>query len=115
MENNTLHKTILFDFYGDLLTDKQREYFDLYHNEDLSLSEIAEKANITRNGVYDIIKRAEKILIEFELKTGLVQKWLDTRKEIEEAIKLTNEIKQSSNINTEKINELLFVLNNIKE
>jgi len=115
MDDNTLHMTILFDFYGELLTDKQKEYFDLYHNEDLSLSEIAEKAKITRNGVYDIIKRAEKILTEFELKTGLAKKWLDTRQDIEEAIKLTKEIKQSpiNNIN-DLTNKLLKLLENIQ-
>jgi len=96
MDNETLHKTILFDFYGELLTDKQREYFDLYHNEDLSLSEIAEKAGITRHGVYDVINRAEKILLKTEEKTGIVKKWMDTREEIDEAIKLAEKIKQQS-------------------
>ena len=51
MDDNKLRHTMLFDFFGELLSDKQREYFDLYHNEDYSLSEIAEKANISRQGV----------------------------------------------------------------
>ena len=79
MDNDTLIMTMMFDFFGDLLTDKQREYYDLYHNEDLSLSEIAEKAGITRQGVYDIITRAEKSLVMMEQKTGVVRKWIDTR------------------------------------
>ena len=79
MNDDTLLMTMLFDFYGDLLTGKQREYFDLYHNEDLSLSEIAEKTGISRQGVYDIIKRAEKALAEIEHKSGVVRKWRETR------------------------------------
>jgi len=83
MDNETLFNTMLFDFFGDLLTDKQQEYFDLYHNEDLSLSEIAESAGISKQGVYDIITRAEKTLIEIETKTGIIKKWCETRLELE--------------------------------
>jgi len=86
MEDETLHKTMLFDFFGDLLTEKQREYFDLYHNEDLSLSEIAERVGISKQGVYDIIMRAEKSLEDVEAKTGIIQKWRVTRFELEQAI-----------------------------
>ena len=52
-------RTMLFDFYGELLTEKQREYFDLHYNEDLSLAEIAALTGISRQGVWDIIRRAE--------------------------------------------------------
>ena len=85
MKNETLLNTMLFDFFGDLLTDKQQEYFDLYHNEDLSLSEIAESAGISKQGVYDIITRAEKILNETEQKTGIVQKWFKARIELQQS------------------------------
>ena len=50
-------RTMLFDFYGELLTEKQREYFDLHYNEDLSLAEIAALTGISRQGVWDIIRR----------------------------------------------------------
>ena len=59
MENSRVMRSMLFDFYGELLTDKQREYFDLHYNEDLSLAEIAEQSGISRQGVWDIIRRAE--------------------------------------------------------
>ena len=85
MDDETLVMTMLFDFFGDLLTDKQREYFDLYHNEDLSLSEIAERAGISRQGVYDIISRAEKSLKDIELKTGVVSRWLNMRVKLKRA------------------------------
>ena len=59
MKNQTYRMTMLFDFYGELLTDRQKEFFDLYYNEDLSLAEIAENAGISRQGVRDVIVRAE--------------------------------------------------------
>jgi len=85
MDDDTLLLTMLFDFFGDLLTDKQREYYDLHYNEDLSLSEIAEKAGITRQGVFDVITRAEESLKEMEQKTGVVRRWRETRKGLERA------------------------------
>lgn len=75
MRNVTLELTILFDFYGDILTEKQRELFDLYYNEDLSLAEIAEHLGITRQGVRDSIVRSEEILRNFEEKLGLAEKY----------------------------------------
>jgi len=92
MDDEKLLKTMQFDFFGDLLTEKQREYFDLYHNEDLSLSEIAERAGISRQGVYDIITRAESTLEEFEQKTGIVRKWRETRTELERANSMAREL-----------------------
>jgi len=92
MDDETLQMTMLFDFFGDLLTEKQREYFDLYHNEDLSLSEIAEKACISRQGVYDIVTRAEKTLALMEQKTGVVRRWQETRAELEKAEVLAREL-----------------------
>ena len=55
MKNQTYRMTMLYDFYGELLTDRQREFFDLYYNEDLSLAEIAENAGISRQGVRDVL------------------------------------------------------------
>ena len=70
MPDETVLRTMLFDFYGELLTEKQREYFDLHYNADLSLAEIAESSGISRQGVWDIIRRAEATLRETERKTG---------------------------------------------
>ena len=61
MKNQTFRMTMLFDFYGELLTDRQKEFYDLYYNEDLSLSEIAENYGISRQGVRDVIVRAENL------------------------------------------------------
>jgi hypothetical protein len=66
---------MLFDFYGELLTERQKEFFDLYYNEDLSLAEIAENAGISRQGVRDVIVRAEAAMQEVEDKTGIIKRF----------------------------------------
>lgn len=68
---------LLLDFYGQLLTKKQQDMLDLYYNEDLSLGEIAEHSDITRQGVRDSIKRGENRLNEYEQTLGLVQRFAD--------------------------------------
>ena len=73
MKNQAYRMALLFDFYGDMLTDRQKEFFDLYYNEDLSLAEIAENYDITRQGVRDVIVRAEGIMQELEDKTGIIR------------------------------------------
>lgn len=85
---------MLYDFYGDLLTDKQREYYDLYHNEDLSLSEIAENVGITRQGVQDIISRAENTLMETERKIGIIKRFTEMQGQIANAVSLAEKIRQ---------------------
>ena len=64
----------LLDFYGDVLTERKKEALDMYYNEDLSLAEIAEQIGISRQGVRDIIKKAEEELYFLEEKLGLAQK-----------------------------------------
>ncbi|MBR1690101.1 MAG: YlxM family DNA-binding protein [Oscillibacter sp.] len=75
MKNQTYRMTMLFDFYGELLTPRQKEFFDLYYNEDLSLAEIAENNGITRQGVRDVIVRAEAAMQEVEDKTGIIRRF----------------------------------------
>ena len=75
MKSDTFTMSMLFDFYGELLTEKQKELFDLYYNEDLSLSEIAEQAEISRQGVRDAIVRAETILRDTEDRLHLVRRY----------------------------------------
>ncbi len=75
MRDKPLEMSLLFDFYGDMLTEKQRELFDLYYNEDFSLAEIAENMGITRQAVRDSIKRAERALKEMENRLGLAARY----------------------------------------
>ncbi len=70
-----LDMIMLLDFYGDMLTSKQREFIDFYYNDDLSLAEIAENIGITRQGVRDAIKRAESQLTEMEEKLGFAARF----------------------------------------
>ncbi len=65
----------LFDFYGEMLTEKQRNVIELYYEEDLSLSEIAENQHITRQGVRDALKRAEMQMLEMEDRLQLAKRF----------------------------------------
>ena len=82
MKNQTYRMTMLFDFYGELLTERQKEFFDLYYNEDLSLAEIAENAGISRQGVRDVIVRAEAAMTEIEDKTHLIRRFFRMQDEL---------------------------------
>ena len=66
MRRDSLKQGLLLDYYGELLTQKQRLYCDLYYNQDYSLAEIAEQTGISRQGVHDSLLHAEAALIEFE-------------------------------------------------
>ena len=71
---------LLFEQYKELLTDKQREMVSLYYEEDYSLGEISENLGVSRQGVYNTLKRSEKILREYESKLHLVSKAKDQEK-----------------------------------
>lgn len=80
MKKDTVYLTMLLDYYGDLLTDKQKEYFDLHYNQDLTLAEIGEMNGISRQGVWEIVRRAEATMRAIDERTGLVAKY-NERKE----------------------------------
>jgi predicted DNA-binding protein YlxM (UPF0122 family) len=96
----------LLDFYGNILTDKQKDAIDLYYNEDLSLAEIADHVGITRQGVRDAIKRGEETLTEMEDKLGFAKKFDEHRKAFEIINKCADNMRVSkSNLNFYKIME----------
>lgn len=74
MKQDPLTMTLLYDYYGQMLSDKQQLCFDLYYNQDFSLTEIAEQVGISRQGVHDCITRAEAALRSMEEKTGCIAK-----------------------------------------
>ena len=76
--------SMLYDFYGQLLTAKQQELLKLYHEDNYSLSEIAEEFGISRQGVHDAVKKAEKVLHEYENKLGLIRKFTATERAVAE-------------------------------
>ena len=83
VKNQTYRMTMLFDFYGEVLTQRQKEFFDLYYNEDLSLGEIAENYGISRQGVRDVIVRAEGVMQEIEDKTGLLRRFMQMQDKLD--------------------------------
>lgn len=77
---DALQMTLLFDYYGELLTQRQQQCFDMRYNQDLSLAEIAQELQVSRQGVYDNLSRAESLLRNMEEKTGCVRRDLNCRK-----------------------------------
>lgn len=96
MKSQAYRMALLYDFYGDVLTERQKEFYDLYYNEDLSLAEIAENNGITRQGVRDVIVRAEGILSDLEDKTGLIKRFHAMQKQLQEIEQAASEILERS-------------------
>ncbi len=90
--SKNLEMSYLLDFYGEVLTEKQRDMMQQYFNMDLSLSEIADNFNITRQGVRDAIKRGEGILTDLEDKIGFARKYRDIVQGIEQVKTLAQNI-----------------------
>ncbi len=88
--------SILCDLYGKLLTEKQLELLNDYYNNDLSLSEIAENNNITRQAVRDNIKKGEKKLFEYEEKLSFMKRMLKQEKTIEQVLAELSKIQKDS-------------------
>ncbi len=82
----SIQDSLLLDFYEDLLTDKQKEVMRLYVNCDVSLSEIADQLSQSRQAIYDTVKNAYNQLELFEEKLGLVKKFLQEKKVVEEVL-----------------------------
>ena len=85
MEKN-VRISYLFDFYGDILSEKQSRAVELYYNDDLSLGEIAEQFGISRQGVRDLLKRSETLLVEMEEKLRLAEKFECMLEDVEKII-----------------------------
>ena len=88
--------SMLWQIYGKLLTEKQYEYIDYYYNNDLSLSEIAENDNITRQAVRDIIKKGERKLFEYEEKLLFMKKTINQEQKIQQVLWNLTKIQKDS-------------------
>lgn len=93
-----LQISLLLDFYGEMLTVKQREVVELYYNEDLSLAEIAQHSGITRQGVRDSIKRAEQQLVSYEERLGLMERFHDIQSGLDEIARHASDINEELRI-----------------
>lgn len=94
--SKNLEIAFLLDFYGEMLTDKQRDMVDYYYNEDLSLAEIAENEGISRQGVRDSIKRAEAQMLEMEERLGLARRFRRISGDIQQIRGLAETIRRYS-------------------
>lgn len=84
-------QALLYDFYGELLTEHQRSIYEDAVCNDLSLGEIATERGISRQGVHDLIRRCDKTLQEYEARLHLVEKFVDARNRVEKIIDLAQE------------------------
>lgn len=82
--DDILQLTLLYDFYGELLTEKQKQVYEMHYQNDLSLTEIGEELSISRQAVRDQLKRTEKILLDYEEKLQLVSRFQAQKKAVRE-------------------------------
>lgn len=110
---NIVKQSLLYDFYGELLTEHQRNIYEEVVFHDLSLSEIAQEQGISRQGVHDLIKRCDKILSGYEEKLHLISKFQQTRQMVEEIKKLTREYRETQDM--ELVQKIEQISNDIME
>lgn len=104
--------SILLDYYGKLLTEKQQDIMGLYYNDDLSLSEIAEINNTSRQAIYDLIKRCYKQLLSYESKLSLMKNSLELSSKKEKVLKRLNKLSEANN---EEVNSIIKEIAEILE
>ncbi len=103
---------MLYDFYGELLTDKQKEAFEKYYLEDLSLNEIGSEQGTTRQAVMDTVKRSEKLLMRYENKLHLVDKFISRKEMIE---KIQKKLDDMINDNSEYYEKICLIKKMLSE
>ena len=110
--------SLLYDFYGQLLSKRQQEVMALYHEENYSLSEIAEEFGISRQAVHDTLKKAEQALAEYEQKLGLVKTLQRSEAVIgcidEKIDALIAEFAETSSDLTVKLEEIKQIINTLE-
>lgn len=108
MFEKNLSISLLLDFYGDVLSDRQNEMLGMYYNEDCSLSEIAENFNISRQGVRSVLKKGETILLDMENKLQLASRFIKVR---EKSSEIAFELEKiNSDINNDEISSKIHSL-----
>lgn len=110
MLDTNLEASLLFDFYGQLLSPRQQEVMSLYHEENLSLAEIAEEFSISRAAVHDSLKKAEKALAQYEEKLGLVARFVKTNQAIEKIDEIIDGMESN-----EKLEEIKSIIDKLEE
>lgn len=101
-----VEQSLLFDFYGELLTEHQKSVYEDVVFADLSYTEVAEEKNISRQSVHELIKRCNKLLAEYEGKLHLVERFLVIKRKVEEIRESTNDPDKVREISDEILEEL---------
>ena len=113
---DALEMTLLFDYYGDLLTDRQKMCFDLRHNQDLSLAEIAQELQVSRQGVHDNLSRAEALLLNMEEKTGCVRRDMQCRAAAQSILQIAEALLQQDDDTVKQLaQKILAAVRNLEE
>lgn len=110
-----LEQALLYDFYGELLTEHQKEIYEQFVLDDLSLSEIAESEGISRQGVHDLVRRCQKALEGYEAKLHLVEKFLAVKEKVAQIDKVLEEWEQEKEKPKEIIERLRSISSEIIE
>lgn len=106
-----VEQSMLYDFYGELLTPHQKKIYEDVVFNDMSPSEIAREEGISRQGVHDLIKRCDKILRDYEDKLHLVEKFLNTKKDVNLIKEISDDFKMSGN--REAIDKIIEIADRI--
>ena len=106
-----VEQSMLYDFYGELLTEHQKNIYEDVVFNDMSPSEIAREEGISSQGVHDLIKRCDKILRDYEDKLHLVERFMQTKKDVELIKKYSNECKANNNL--KEIDEIISISDKI--
>ena len=107
-----VEQSLLYDFYGELLTDHQQKIYEAALFEDYSLSEIAEEAGISRQGVHDLLRRCDKQLHGYEAKLHLVERFNRVRTDLEQIVALAGELEKYA---PEKVSEIKAIAGKLME
>lgn len=110
-----VRQTLLYDFYGELLTSHQKKVYEDAVFGDLSLSEIAEEQGISRQGVHDLIRRCDRIMESYEDKLQLIYKFSETKEQVEKIRRLASETESGSSDIGERFAEISQLCNHILE
>ena len=112
-----LRKSLLYDFYGELLTELQKNIYEDIIMNDLSYSEVAREEGISRQGVYDLVKRCDKILEEYEEKLHLVEKFQNAKRMVSDIKSLTKEVLDNNqeDLRRQSLEKIIEISNEILE
>ena len=113
---DALEMTLLFDYYGELLTQRQRDCLDMRYNQDMSLGEIAQELGVSRQGVYDNLSRAETLLRNMEEKTGFLRRDEKVRSTAQQIIRAAEMLSASKDPEVGKLaRQILAAANELEE